>query len=104
LYGDTEAGSIGIYLEGPEFQSSVSSYDSGVEPGTYEGQVFVFASDPVLDELTWDLQEVDGTFVLDQAESVSDEEWSFSGSFFASIEAPAVSIEVTFRCVGPVGY
>jgi hypothetical protein len=104
LYGDTEAGSIGIYLEGPEFQSSVSSYDSGVEPGTYEGQVFVFASDPVLDELTWDLQEVDGTFVLDQAESVSDEEWSFSGSFFASIEAPAASIEVTFRCVGPVGY
>ncbi len=82
----------------------MSSYDSGVEPGTYEGQVFLFASDPVLEDLTWALQEVVGTFVLEQAESISDEEWFFSGAFSASIDDPAASIDVTFSCVGLVGY
>lgn len=104
MYGDLETGSINIYLEGPEFQSSVSSYDSGVEPGTYEGQVWVFGSDPDLDELVLDLQEIDGAFVLDQAEPVSDDEWFFAGSFSASVANPPASIEATSSCVGLVGY
>ncbi len=104
MYGDLETGSINIYLEGPDFQSSVSSYDSGVEPGAYEGQVWVFAADPALDESVWDLQEIDGAFVLNQAESVSNEEWLFTGSFSASVADPPASIEATFSCVGLVGY
>ena len=103
MYGDLETGSIGIYLEGPEFQSSVSSYDSGVAPGTYGGQVWVFVSDSALEESIWDLQEIDGTFVLDQAAKVTDEEWSFTGTFSASVEDPPASIEATFTCVGLVG-
>ncbi len=105
MYGDLETGSIGIYLSGPEFESSVSSYDTGVEPGTYEGRIWVFANDPDLDELTWDLQEIDGTFVLDRAQRVTDDEWLFSGSFSATAENdPATSIEAEFTCVGPVGF
>ena len=104
LYGDLETGSIGIYLDGPDFQSSVSSYDSGVEPGTYLGSIWVFASDLTLDELAWDLQEIDGEFVLTKAEEVSDEEWLFVGSFSAAVEDPPASIQATFSCVGLTGY
>ena len=102
MYGDLETGSINIYLEGPEFQSSVSSYDSGVKPGTYGGQVWVFVTDSALEESIWDLQEIDGTFVLDGAENVSDGEWSFTGTFSGSVEDPPASIDATFSCVGLV--
>ncbi|MCL1692887.1 MAG: hypothetical protein M3096_04310 [Actinomycetia bacterium] len=105
MYGELETGSIGIYLSGPDFESSVSSYDTGIEPGTYEGQIWVFAVDTALDEKTWDLQEIDGAFVLDRAQRITDDEWLFSGSFSATAENdPATSIEATFTCVGPVGY
>ncbi|MFV1970786.1 MAG: hypothetical protein ACC683_07260, partial [Acidimicrobiia bacterium] len=105
MYGDLETGSIGIYLSGPDFESSVGSLDSGVEPGTYNGQIFVFANNLDYDELTWDLQEVEGLFVLDRAEMVSDEEWLFAGSFSAvSANDPATSIDATFTCVGLVGF
>jgi len=105
MYGDLETGSIGLYLEGPEFASTVSSLDSGVEPGTYEGRIWVSAIDPDLDEQTWDLQEVDGAFILERAEKVNDEEWLFSGSFSVAVQNdPATSIEATFTCVGLVGF
>lgn len=104
LYGDLETGSIGIYLDGPDFQSSVSSYDSGVEPGTYQGSIWVFATDVDLDELAWDLQEIDGEFVLTKAEVVSGEEWLFVGSFSATVDDPPASIEATFSCIGLTGF
>ncbi|VAW07293.1 hypothetical protein MNBD_ACTINO01-2154, partial [hydrothermal vent metagenome] len=98
-------GSIGIYLSGPDFESSINSFDTGVEPGTYEGRIWVFANDLDLDELTWGLQEINGTFVLEKAQRMTDEEWLFSGSFSATAENdPATSIEATFTCVGPVGF
>lgn len=104
LYGDLETGSIGIYLDGADFQSSISSYDTGVQPGTYLGSIWVFASDPALDELTWDLQEIDGEFILIKAEEVSDSEWLYAGTFSATVEDPPASIEATFSCVGTAGY
>ncbi len=105
MYGDLETGSIGIYLSGPDFESSINSFDTGVEPGTYEGRIWVFANDLDLDELTWGLQEIDGTFVLEKAQRMTDEEWLFSGSFSGTAENdPATSIEATFTCVGPVGF
>ncbi|MCL1598978.1 MAG: hypothetical protein M3094_07325 [Actinomycetia bacterium] len=105
MYGDLETGSIGIYLSGPDFQSSINSYDTGVEPGTYEGRIWVFSVDPDLDEKTWGLQEIDGTFVLDRAQRMTDEEWLFEGSFSGTAENdPATSIEATFTCVGLVGF
>lgn len=100
LYGDQETGSIGVYLDGADFQASVSSYDTGVEPGTYEGSIWVFATDLAIDELTWDLQEVDGEFKLTEAEELSDSEWLFAGSFSVSVEDPPASVEATFSCVG----
>ena len=105
MIGDLETGSIDIYLSGPDFESSVASDASGVKPGTYEGRIWVFANDPELDEQTWDLQEVDGDFILERAERVSDEEWLFEGSFSVAAENdPATSIEATFTCVGLVGF
>ncbi len=104
MYGDLDSGSINIYLDGPDFQTSVSSFDSGIEAGNYGGLIWVFASDPRVDEQVWDLQEIDGTFVLDRAEKVSDEEWLFTGTFSAvSATDPATSIDASFTCVGLVG-
>ncbi len=100
LYGDSETGSVSIYLDGPEFQSSISSYDTGVQLGTHEGLIWVFAWDLTLDELTWDLQEIDGTFVLSRAEEVSEGEWLLEGSFAAAVEEPPASITATFSCTG----
>lgn len=100
LYGDSETGSVSIYLDGPEFQSSISSYDTGTQLGTHEGVIWVFAWDLTLDELTWDLQEIDGAFVLSRAEEVSVGEWLFEGSFSAAVEEPPASITATFSCTG----
>lgn len=106
LYGPLEDGSIGIYLAGDQFEASVSSNDTGVTPGTYDGLIWVFAADSDLEEQVYGLQEYDGPFVLDEAYEVSDEAWFFSGSFslVASDEWPAASVEATFSCVGPVGF
>ena len=104
MYGDLDTGSIGIYLSGPDFESSISSYDTGIEPGSYEGRIWVFANDPALDETTWGLQEIDGAFVLDRTQRITDDEWLFAGSFSGTAQDdPATSIEATFTCVGLVG-
>ncbi len=105
MYGDLETGSIGVYLTGEDFESSVSSYDTGIMPGSYEGLVWVFATDPDLDESTWGLQEIDGLFFLDRSEQVGGDMWLFEGSYSAvDPEDPSTAIEASFSCVGPVGF
>ncbi len=102
LIGDLESGSIDIYLDGPDFLTSVASYDSGIKPGSYEGQIFIYPSDDALDAQLVGLQEQDGTFTLDRAEEQPDGRWLFAGSFSGSTNDPPASLEASFTCVGPV--
>lgn len=101
VIGDTDSGYFAVYLDGPDFQTSVvANYHSGVEPGTYdEGQIWVFASDPAVEDQLWHLQESDGVFVLDRAEKLSDDEWLLAGGFAGAVEDPTASVEATFTCV-----